>query len=181
MYLNIITPCSRPENLHRIAETINIPKEHYRWIVVFDFLITPDQSLIPAICETHCFQMNGSIVGHAQRNYALNLIEKGHIYFNDDDTCIHADLWENIKNCDEADFISFPQLNKNGHLRLKSDVIEVGYIDSHNFIVSCDVAKKHQFEIDKYEADGIFAKSCYEDALKPHYISTPLSIYNQLR
>lgn len=29
MFLNIITPCTRPENLHKISESINIPKENY--------------------------------------------------------------------------------------------------------------------------------------------------------
>ena len=50
MFLNIITPCSRPHLLHRIAESINIPKENYRWIVVFDAETIPDS--IP-VCEAY--------------------------------------------------------------------------------------------------------------------------------
>ena len=38
MFLNIITPCSRPENLRIISESINIQKENYRWIFVYDGL-----------------------------------------------------------------------------------------------------------------------------------------------
>ena len=41
MYLNIITPCIHIENLVEISKSINIPRENYRWIVVFDSLILP--------------------------------------------------------------------------------------------------------------------------------------------
>ncbi len=34
MFLNIITPCSRPDNLNEVSKSINIPPEHYRWIVL---------------------------------------------------------------------------------------------------------------------------------------------------
>ena len=181
MLLNIITPCSRPLNLKAIAESINIPRENYRWIVVFDFPIPPDQSVIPDNCEWYCHQMQGSIVGHAQRNFAMSIVDKGHIYFNDDDTCIHPDLWENIKNCGHNDFISFPQLHKQGGHRIEGNVIDVGGIDSHNFIVSHEIAKNFQFNINQYEADGIFAKDCYGLARSRFYTPTPLSVYNLLR
>jgi len=42
MFLNIITPSCRPENLHKISKSINIPRENYRWIVVFDLEEIPD-------------------------------------------------------------------------------------------------------------------------------------------
>lgn len=181
MFLNIITPCSRPLNLKAIAESINIPRENYRWIVVFDFPIPPDQSVIPDNCEWYCHQMQGSIVGHAQRNFAMSLVDNGHIYFNDDDACIHPDLWENIKNCSDNDFISFQQLLKEGGLRLRGDIIAVCFIDSHNFIVSQKIATNFKFDISKYEADGIFARECHLQAKSPLYIDKPLSIYNSLR
>ena len=98
MFLNIITPCSRPENLLKISESINVPKENYRWIVVFDMDKLPSKELIPENCEVHLYRENGSVVGHAQRNYALSIINDGHIYFNDDDTLLHSELWENIKD-----------------------------------------------------------------------------------
>ena len=90
MFLNIITPCSRPHNLQKIYESINIPKENYRWIIVFDAKDIPDN--IPN-CEPYAIKVENSIVGNGQRNYALNLIKTGWIYFNDDDTTIHPKLW----------------------------------------------------------------------------------------
>jgi hypothetical protein len=110
MFLNIITPCSRPENLEIISKSINIPRDQYRWIVVFDLLEAPEN--IPDNCEWYTIKDANSTSGNAQRNFALNLITHGHIYFNDDDTVMHIDLWNNIKNENNKDFISFKQSNK---------------------------------------------------------------------
>jgi hypothetical protein len=179
--LNIVTPCSRPENLAFIEKSINIPLKDYRWIIVFDMASIPN-TYIPHNAETYCYQQEGSIVGHAQRNFALNLIQEGHIYFNDDDTLLHPELWKNIEDILEYhDFISFDQANKNLSLRLIGSNIKVDYIDSHNFIVSKSLCKNIQFYINRYNADGYFATDCYANASSPIYINKVLSIYNQLR
>lgn len=180
MFLNIITPCSRPQNLHKIAESINIPRENYRWIVVFDLDILPDSSLIPDKCETHLHRNLNSIAGHSQRNYALDLVREGYIYSNDDDTIIHPELWKNIKDLNE-DFISFSQVEKWGALRLKGDIVKLNYIDSHNFIVKKEVVGDSRFIIDRYNADGIFAEECYNKSNSKIFIDKILSVYNSLR
>ena len=77
MFLNIITPCSRPHFLHRIAESINIPKENYRWIVVFDSETIPTD--IPE-CEAYCIKDVKSVCGNAQRNLAIDLVTEGWIF-----------------------------------------------------------------------------------------------------
>lgn len=180
MFLNIITPCSRPENLHKISQSINIPKENYRWIVVCDMDILPNKDLIPNNCEVYLHKEIGSIVGHAQRNFALDLIEGGYIYFNDDDTIIHKDLWENIKNLDN-DFISFRQTDILGNLRLEGNIIGVGSIDSHNFIITKEICNGIKFMIEKYDADGYFATNCFQNAKNPIHLPIVLSVYNCLR
>lgn len=178
MFLNIITPCSRPENLQIISSSINIPKENYRWIIVFDMLNIPEN--IPENCEAYCFKDLKSVVGHAQRNFALDLINNGHIYFNDDDTVIHKDLWENIKDLDE-DFISFMQEDKNKKIRTTGLDVKVDKIDSHNFIVSKKCSENIIWNIEKYNADGFFACECYKVAETKKYIKKVLSTYNALR
>jgi hypothetical protein len=180
MFLNIITPCSRPENLIKISESINIPKENYRWLVVFDSESLPDIELIPNNCESYCYKDLNSVSGNAQRNYAINLVDKGHVYFNDDDTTIDPNLWENVKDLD-YDFISFSQLHSEGHLRLVGDVIEVGSIDSHNFIVTKELINGSFFILDRYDADGYFAKECRSKSKHHLFINKPLSVYNKLR
>jgi hypothetical protein len=140
----------------------------------------PDDSLIPKNCEIYHHKDLKSISGNSQRNYAIDMVKKGHIYFNDDDTLIHPNLWENIKDFN-FDFISFNQLLKTGVLRLIGNIIEVGHIDSHNFIVSNETVKDIRFILDRYDADGHFAKGCYENSIIRLHINKPLSIYNILR
>lgn len=177
--LNIITPCIRPENLHKISESINIPKNNYRWIVVFDLLELPDNKLIPDNCEYYLHKDDGSVFGNGQRNFALDLVQMGHIYFNDDDTVIHPELWNNVKDCDD-DFISFKQSLINGDIRLNGDLIKICHIDSHNFITSYELVGNTRFELQYYTSDGVFAVECYEKAKTKKYIDKTLSIYNKL-
>jgi len=177
--LNIITPCSRPENLHKIGNSINIPKDKYRWIVIFDATILPNTDLIPENCELDIHYDANSCFGNYQRNYALNLVKEGHIYFNDDDTTIHPELWDNIKDL-ENDFITFNQIEKNGQMRLGDIVdVKVGQIDSHNFIFDYNILHDNRF-VNLYEADGIFAEQVFYNSKSHCNISKVLSIYNSL-
>jgi len=180
MYLNIITPCSRPQNLMIISESINIPRENYRWIAVYDSEVPLSPDLVPYNCEIYNHKNHQSISGNSQRNYALSLIKDGYVYFNDDDTLLHPELWDNIKDIENVDFISFKQNNKNGGLRLMGDVIEYTYIDSHNFIVNHDIIGDAIWEIGNYSADCIFAKACFQKTKNTLWIDKVLSIYNIL-
>lgn len=181
MFLNIITPCCRPENLLTIANTINIPKENYRWIVVFDMDKLPDSKYIPDNCECYLHRDANSVAGHAQRNFALQLITHGHVYQNDDDTAIHTELWDNIKHLSSADFISFAQMDGDLRcVRLPGNVIELSKIDNHNFIVSQELINDIQFKVDRYDADGLFAIECVRHSKNKVYIPRILSIYNWL-
>jgi hypothetical protein len=178
MFLNIITPCSRPQNLKIISKSINIPKENYRWIVVFDLLEVPTD--IPENCETYAIKNSKSTSGNAQRNLAIDLVKYGHVYFNDDDTIMQPDLWNEIKDL-KNDFISFKQSNKDGSIRLEGKNISVGYIDSHNFITSIDCIGESRWVLNRYDADGVFANECFQKAKQSIYIPKVLSIYNSLK
>jgi hypothetical protein len=185
MFLNIITPCCRPENLHTISKSINIPQTNYRWLVVFDMDNFPSNELIPDNCEIYLHRDVNSVAGHSQRNSVLNIISSGHVYMNDDDTIIHLSLWDEIKNLNH-DFISFSQEDKNGALRLNGNVIKPGYIDSHNFIVSRDLIENDTWIPNLYEADGYFAEKMFTKTNNnPTFTSTfipkILSTYNSLR
>lgn len=178
MFLNIITPCARPYNLHTIAKSINIPRDSYRWIVVFDANNVPAD--IPTECEPYALKVIGSIYGNGQRNHAIDKVESGHIYFNDDDTIIHPSLWQNVSHLN-VDFISFSQEWKDGNMRLKGDVVKVGNIDSHNFIVSKQCVGDKRWNLHEYEADGLFAQACRRKALSWEFIPKVLSVYNSLK
>lgn len=178
MFLNIITPCTRLQNLNKIAASINIPKNSYRWIVVFDSHAIPQS--IPEICEPYAIKIKGSVFGNGQRNYALNLVKQGHVYFNDDDTLLHSKLWEVISPLTQ-DFISFQQVYRDGKLRLKGDVISPNMIDSHNFIASIECIGKVRWELSRYDADGPFASNVYRQATTKVHLPITLSVYNALR
>lgn len=178
MFLNIITPCSRLQNLDVISKSINIPRDQYRWIVVFDAIEVPEN--VPENCEAYAIKDANSMSGNAQRNFALDLVTDGHIYFNDDDTIMQPNLWEEIKDLKE-DFISFKQVDKDGSLRLEGKDISVGTIDSHNFVVSKECMGDARWVLNRYDADGVFARECYEKAKTILYISEVLSVYNSLK
>jgi hypothetical protein len=120
------------------------------------------------------------VCGNAQRNLAISLVTEGYIYFNDDDTEMHQDLWENIKDLDN-DFISFNQNWKSGTHRLSGDIIKLSYVDSHNFIVHTSVVQEERFVLSRRDADGVFAENCYNKAKNKHYINKMLSVYNSLQ
>lgn len=179
MFLNIVTPCSRPQNLHTIANSINIPRENYRWIVVFDGDLLPDSELIPNNCEIYTYTHPESRVGHYQRNFALDMIESGHVYFNDDDTIIHPELWQNISALNN-DFITFNQNNKDGSARLHNRPVSVCNVDSHNFIFDVEISKGIRFT-NLYEGDGIFAQEVVTKSKSYVHLPIVLSVYNSLR
>ena len=178
MFLNIITPCSRPENLQEISKSIHIPPEQYRWIVVFDSEDVPSD--VPTNAECYAHKDVNSISGNAQRNYALNLVEKGHVYFNDDDTTMHPFFWGNVKHLTNQ-FISFKQAWKNGNVRLDGNNISLGNIDSHNFIVHKDVIGDTRWVLNRYDADGLFAYECKTKTKDTAYLPIVLSVYNSLK
>lgn len=177
MFLNIITPCSRPENLQKIAQSINIPKEWYRWIVVFDAETVPD---INIDAELYAIKDSKSTSGNAQRNYGLDQVTSGHVYFNDDDTTLHPELWDSIKDLDN-DFISFRQVWKSGALRLTGFNVSLNNIDSHNFITSNCLIGDTRWVLDRYDADGLFAYECRQRSKTYRYIDRILSVYNSLK
>lgn len=181
MFLNIITPCFRLRNLSKIASSINIPLECYRWLVVFDSESLPDSKYIPSNCEPYFIKDKNSKFGNLQRNYALNLINKGYIYFNDDDTVLHPNLWKNIENITHIDLIAFGQIYKNGVQRLAPGDIKLNKIDSHNFISKYETCKDIRFHPNLYNADGIFAEQVFEKSENYLIIKKNLSTYNYLR
>ena len=182
MFINIITPCTRLDNLYLIQQSINIPKDHYRWIIVVDtnkisFQTVPNLSKNTEIF--YCSNKN-SVYGNAQRNYGISKVKFGHVYFNDDDTTIHPKLWENICDLDRYDFIWFKQLWNNGNIRLSSKQVKLNYIDSHNFLVSYDICQNLEWKLNRRDADGLFAEQCFKNSTNSIFIDKFLSVYNSI-
>lgn len=179
MKINIITPCTRPENLMEISKSIKIPKKNYRWIVVFD-LDYVDPSLIPDNCEYHYHRNPNSQVGNGQRNYVLDFIKDGYIYFLDDDTIMSPYLWDKVKDLDN-DLITFGQLYKNGDLRVDGKTVRRDYIDTGCALISRKLIGDSRWIENLYQGDGVFLTECHLKSKTYKYLPYALSIYNALR
>lgn len=182
--LTIITPCSRPQKLQVVKDSIFKQKWkfNFKWLIVHD----SEYIEIELFPELNIYQFNhydsNSVVGHAQRNFALNLIAKGLVYFLDDDTILHPNFAKAICEIElDKDFIHFPQIYKDESIRISGKEVEVDKIDTGSFVFDISLAKDVSFDVTKYNADAYFAKAIYSKAKNPVYVNYPLSYYNYLR
>lgn len=184
MFLNIVTPCTRIYNLPEISRSITqIPRENYHWWVIVDSLepvAIPARNAYEIPDEVIFFHDDKSINGNAQRNAAIERISGGHVYFLDDDTIMHPDFWNELKNYDQYDFIHFNQVDKTGRRRIGGSVA-VNCIDSGSAVISRDLIGDSRWILDKYNADGYFLTDCFARSLNMIYINQELSFYNYLR
>jgi glycosyltransferase involved in cell wall biosynthesis len=178
-FINIVTPCVRPENLGAIAGSINIPESSYRWIVVFDADEIPSIDL-PSNAEVYAHRNTESRSGNAQRNFANKMIRGGYVLYLDDDTILHPKLWESVKECTE-DLVGWKQCNKDDSHRLSVGEWQVGFIDSGSFMVDQNTMGDSDWALDRYDADGYFAREMRLKAKTVKEIYDYLSIYNYLR
>lgn len=179
MIINIVTPCSRPENLFKISDSINIPRDHYRWVVVFDSHQIPNIQL-PTNAEYYAYKDLKSISGNAQRNYANTLINDGYVMIIDDDTILHPDLWEAVKEYNH-DVICWKQANKDGTHRLNAGKLTINNIDSGSFMVKRSIIGEIKWRLNVYGADGFFAEDVAKVSASQKNIDSYLSVYNYLR
>jgi glycosyltransferase involved in cell wall biosynthesis len=177
MHLNIVTACSRPENLSKIAESINLPTASYIWWIIVD-----GPGPLPDINFRRnvkvFYHPDKSAVGNGQRNFALDQITGGYIYFLDDDTVLHPDLYKSVEAM-ENDFIHFDQAHRNGSKRI-GGTIAVNHVDTGSVVCSRALIGDSRFRNELYNGDGVFWSSVFSRAKNPVYIPQPLSIYNAL-
>jgi hypothetical protein len=174
----VITPCSRPNNLHKVKESIDFNHVKY-WIIVHDspepLNIFPDN---PQIIEL--FHKNeSSIYGNAQRNFALDWIQHNNIdtfiYFLDDDNSIHPHFYNIIPFLLPDNYMTFNTNN------LKGNVIQLAHIDTAMFIIHSNLCKNKRWVLDKYEADFHFIKLIHDSFPDDWiYIDNTFAYYNNL-
>ena len=177
--IHIITPCSRPENLIFLKDSI---PEKCNWIVVYDKLAKPTSEIEGA---TILYSPYTGSAGNPNRNYALDTIEFSDtdwIYILDDDNIIHPEWYDKVKDftADYLNMIAWGQVCKNNSVRLApSNNPNVGNIDTSCYMVRGKVMKTLRYDM-LYEADGIMARQAYEQGgfmMLDQY----LGYYNYLR
>ena len=164
--LTLVTPCSRPQNLPLIAESIKPGRNLFDviWMVIFD--------------NGECPQ---SRVGNYQRNCALEAIIDGWVYFLDDDTLIHPELFGELAKV-KTGAVAFGQTLKDGIRPASQATMKVCQIDMGQVAIRREVIGNARFALGIYEADGIFIESVYNsNPDKWSLIDKPLSYYNKLR
>lgn len=171
--ITLITPSIRPENLLKLINSINFDYIK-NWIIVYDsskikenpLLFKDNNKVIELMHED-----NNSRSGNAQRNYALDFIEKNneesYIYFLDDDLILSDKIYKLFDNLEsemvytfgqERDSSIFPYFNI-----LKGDIPEVYLIDTAQILISSNLINKNRWDLSKYNADGFFIRNCIKE------------------
>lgn len=163
MKLHLVTPCSRPQNLPKIKESINFP---CKWWIVFD----AEEILKTEIeksddIELLCIKHKSS--GNAQRNLALDNITDGYVYFLDDDNLMHSDFYKYtediLQTAPETQCIFYSQQVRKDYIRnVSPTTIRVNHIDQAQFLLSREIIGDRRYQY-KYEADGLFIEALYRE------------------
>jgi hypothetical protein len=185
--LTIITPCSRPQNLKKIYESIQFDKIH-QWIIVHD--TTKTRGIYnpvfthPKIIEYGHVSPPGTCSGNSQRNAGLIRVNEGMIYFLDDDNIVHPTVWTLLTTFDEDHYYTWDQIrndqfaNKPGGI-LGGEEPRLRKIDTAQYIVPRHMCRPWQEG--PYWADGLFIEDIYERYKDRHvYIPTIAAYYNYL-
>jgi hypothetical protein len=167
--LAVVTPCSRPGNLPALKESIEPGRAYFdiTWYVVFDAHRVAPSVLDRAEGGDRVFSVavEGSRVGNAQRNLALDNIEDGWVYFLDDDNVLHPQLLPTMSASIEAHPLArafvFPQIGHPVHHTAEAgpEHMRVDHIDTAQVFWRRQTIGEVRFEpIDAYHADGLFVE-----------------------
>jgi hypothetical protein len=162
MDIVLVTPCCRPHNLARVAETIDFDAIHH-WIIVYDTTRSTYDNQFdtnPKVTELRC---SGRIYGNPQRNCALDHIqtfantENIIVYFLDDDNAVHPEFWKIAKSFEPGLFYTWDQKRTADNV-VKGGRCAVNSIDTAMFAVPINMIGNTRWAVDRYEADGIFIR-----------------------
>jgi hypothetical protein len=178
--LFIITPCSRPENLETLKNSIHFDKIT-QWYIIYDTRnknFKKNYEGIDKIIELEC--KNEGIVGHQIRNFALDIIEEGLIYFLDDDTIMHPFFWTLLENCTYDRIYTWNLMYKLGHVLQGNNPVP-GKIDMSQFLCDRKLVANLRFQAHNYSGDGVFINElCLSHNEKTLHFNYIASYYNWL-
>lgn len=181
MKISIITPCSRPQNLPKLFASINFDYID-KWIIIYD--TSKDRTYTrrftehPKIIESECSDVG--LAGHPQRNFGMNFVTKGFIYFLDDDNIIHPDFWTFLPTFNDRYIYSWNQEKSDGSIS-KCEIPVINGIDTAMFMVPYELIRDTKWLIHFQWADGIFITTLYEQNKSRYvYIPKTLCYYNKL-
>lgn len=169
--LHVITPCTRPANLGRVAASLEPLRARFdlRWHVVHSRGDEPNR------------------FGGPERNDAIERIRNGWLWFLDDDNAAHPRFADALAsavaaNPNAAAFV-FGQAHKDGSPRLPADPdARVGHIDTAQFVLSRAAVGSLRWP-DVRTGDGLFWEAFRKANPGPAVVAVPdaVAVYNALR
>lgn len=156
--LSIVTPCSRPENLPALRDSIDWDRTS-RWFIAHDARRSASEPLFehPRIEEFHVREPGFS--GNVQRNRGLDRIREGFVYFLDDDNLIHPSFWRLLPDFRPGALNVFSMEGHPAPERLNPAHPGPNTIDTAMFCFDRRLAGDLRWLPHLYDADGVFAQS----------------------
>jgi len=199
--LTVVTPCSRPQNLARLAESLREAESHFdlQWLVVHD--CRSSMCDIPPPAPTfgkwswtimHAASGPGQVAGHAQVNHALDRINEGLVWRLDDDNLPVPGFFKALNEAEQdfpnVDVFLFGQhaIGRYDEARWPTGVAPptplTGVMDSAQFVFRREALGGLRFQPDDYKADGAFIEALVAKVEPDKVIAflAPLTQYNAL-
>jgi len=198
MEINIITRCTRIDNLYKVKESIfNNQKFIINWYVIFDTSVIKeiDGDILSMLYQSNCNIkfVNGQPgdFGHQLINMCIDDIKSGFVYVLDDDNTIHENFYETLyvyitNNSDKKGFIFNQKVGgvdfSGLDIRIASpENTKVQSIDMAQFILSRDLIGENRLGAMNYMADGIFIENLFNENKDEFiFINEILCYYNKL-
>jgi hypothetical protein len=122
--------------------------------------------------------------GNSQRDYALDKIESGWIYFLDDDNIMHQGFWDMFSSVSLPYFYTFNmQCVHSDEIQLHGDKIAIMFIDTAMFLVHKDHIKNTKWSSagDQRLGDFLFIRTILETNPNLHqYINVKACYHNYI-
>lgn len=184
--LTIITPCSRPQNLHVIYPEVKKGLDYFdlEWIIAYDILHLkeePQRFTDEWITQLDVIDQT-SVSGNGMRNQAIEHTEyKGYLWFLDDDNTVHPEFFQSmseaVKTFPEVDAWILTQDLGRGRIReAKQSIVKATHIDQAQYFIRRDFLQDARF-IQDYCADGILIEALYRRGGNFKYIPNKVLVY----
>ena len=192
--INIITRCTRQNNLMEISKTITNNLFKINWYVLFDSngVKEVDTKLLADLTNVGCIIrfINGTPndYGYGMINTILDEISKGWIYILDDDNIMHENFYGEINksiidNQNKRGFIFNQKVNGLDFTGLDIRIavpenVKIGGIDVAQFLLHRDLIGNYRFN-SGYIGDGQFITKLYPENVDEFiFIDKELCYYN---
>jgi len=193
--INVITRCTRPQNLLTISKTIFTDLFEISWYILFDTTILKDidVSLLMDIsnigAKIKFLKSDPNSFGYNMINEVLDEITDGWVYILDDDNIIHPDFYNALSEIEEHELYGVLVFNQkvDGKDFTKLDIREakpenmkVGSIDIAQVLIDIGIYSKYIFN-NSYTADGELVEKLWKERQEDFiFIEKELCYYNYI-